>query len=116
MFGYDTALATIGPRGTAPRGASRRAAVSCEMGTKQNRVSVDRAEHEALCHLRDVEHEAVKLRLLAAEQRYQECLAINRDAVSRLARQDLEINGLRRELATLRAPHVEPAPAASGAP
>lgn len=84
------------------------------MAPKRDRVTVDAEEYRALVHLRDIAHEDVKLRLVASEARYQDCLAINREQVARLARQDMELCGARAQLSLLRQQVIDlvPRPAA----
>ena len=65
------------------------------------KISVNREEHEALCYLRDVEHERVKLKLVAMTENYKSCLSINKDQCARLNHQDLELSGLRAQILEL---------------
>ena len=67
--------------------------------TRQNRkIQIAHEEHEALCYLRDVEHERVKLLLLEAQANYRACLSINSDQCARLCGQDLQLADLRAKL------------------
>ena len=61
---------------------------------KIDRVPVDRTEYEALCELRDITHERLRVR-------FSEALAINREQVARLTRQDLELAEARRQIESL---------------
>ena len=70
---------------------------------RRDRQTIDRTEYEALCHLRDVTHEALRVRLIAAESQRAALVAVNREQVARLVRQDLELASVRAEAAALRA-------------
>jgi hypothetical protein len=59
---------------------------------------VDDTEYRALCELRDGLHEALKLRLMRLEEHYQALLEVNRDQLSRLTGQGMELLALRARL------------------
>jgi hypothetical protein len=61
---------------------------------KIDRVPVDRTEYDALCELRDVTHYQLQVR-------YDAALAINREQIARLTRQDLELAEARRQVEAL---------------
>lgn len=62
------------------------------------RISVDRAEYDALCELRDDAHEALKLQLLRLQANHADLIQINRDAVSRCNTYNLQIAYLQTKL------------------
>ena len=67
------------------------------------KIQVNREEHEALCHLRDVVHERTKIELLAARENYKMALSVNADQLGRLNGQDLTLTHLREQLVAMQA-------------
>lgn len=67
--------------------------------SSSKRMTVDREEYAALVALRDGAHEALKVKLQHAEDRYRDVLAINAEIRGRLVRQDLELTTARGDLA-----------------
>jgi len=65
------------------------------------RVIVDREEYAALCALRDGAHEDLKLTNIRLSNRYDELLAVNREQLNRITRQNLELEHLRASLLRL---------------
>lgn len=65
------------------------------------RINVDRLEYDALCDLRDGEHERLKVQLSQARENYAGCLAVNATQLARLTSQDLTLAHLHQQVAAL---------------
>lgn len=85
------------------------------LAMQRKKIPVDREEYAALCALRDVEHQRVRLESEAHRANLDACLAINRGQCARLSEQDLQLTYLQSQVAALQTELARWKPVVTGA-